>query len=89
MKWLVAITVLASCAEPRASVEACTTDCTVGIHPAGILDPDSAAFHGRELARRGWDFALCASCHGADFAGGAAQVSCLDCHAAGPTACTT
>jgi predicted CxxxxCH...CXXCH cytochrome family protein len=89
VRWLLAIAMIASCAEPRTAIETCTTDCTTGIHPVGVLDPDSAAFHGRDLARRGWDFALCAGCHGADFAGGTAQVSCLDCHREGPTACAT
>jgi predicted CxxxxCH...CXXCH cytochrome family protein len=86
--WLVVL-VLASCADERALSGPCTPDCTTRIHPAGILDPASEAFHGRELARRGWDFPLCASCHGRDFSGGAAKVSCLGCHTAGPTACTT
>ena len=31
----------------------------------------------------------CTTCHGTDFAGGAAKVSCLDCHKQGPTACDT
>ena len=79
----------AACSEPRVLGGACTTDCTATVHPAGILDPTSDAFHGKELARRNWDFPLCASCHGTDFTGGVAQVSCLGCHAAGPTACTT
>ncbi|HWO25935.1 MAG TPA: CxxxxCH/CxxCH domain-containing protein [Kofleriaceae bacterium] len=59
------------------------------IHPAGILDPASDDFHARELARRGWDLALCATCHGADFAGGAAGRSCRKCHDQGPDACAT
>ncbi len=80
---------LASCSDERAGAAPCEGDCVARIHPAGILDPESATFHGAELARRGWDFALCASCHGDDFAGGRAQVSCLSCHRAGPTACVT
>jgi predicted CxxxxCH...CXXCH cytochrome family protein len=59
------------------------------LHPGGILDPDSADFHGAALAGSGWDFALCASCHGQGFAGGAAGAACTDCHAGGPTACNT
>jgi predicted CxxxxCH...CXXCH cytochrome family protein len=59
------------------------------LHPGGILDPGSADFHGAALASSGWDFALCASCHGQDFTGGAAGVPCTDCHAEGPTACST
>jgi predicted CxxxxCH...CXXCH cytochrome family protein len=80
---------VAACADERDLSTSCTTDCTAGVHPAGFPDPTSPAFHGAELARRNWDFALCAGCHGQDWAGGAAQVSCLGCHRDGPTACTT
>ena len=59
------------------------------IHPAGVLDPASAGFHGIELRDRGWDLGLCAGCHGADFGGGAADASCTSCHARGPDACDT
>jgi predicted CxxxxCH...CXXCH cytochrome family protein len=83
------LAVIAGCADERALSGPCTTDCTARIHPDGFLDTTSAAFHGRELARRNWDFALCATCHGADFSGGAAKVSCLSCHRDGPTACAT
>lgn len=83
------VAVLASCSDERPLSGPCEGDCAVRIHAAGVLDPASDAFHGRELARRGWDFALCAGCHGGDFAGGRAQVSCLSCHRDGPTACTT
>ena len=83
------IALAASCADERVLSGPCTGDCTARIHPADFLDPASPAFHGRELARRDWDFALCARCHGADFTGGAANVSCVACHRDGPTACTT
>ncbi len=89
MKWLVVMALIAGCADERGLSEPCTVDCTAGIHPAGFPDPESPAFHGSDLARRNWDFALCASCHGADFSGGTAKVSCLGCHQEGPTACTT
>lgn len=81
--------VLAGCSDERELSVPCDGDCTTRIHRVGVLDPTSDAFHGRELARRGWDFALCQGCHGDDFSGGAAQVSCLSCHRKGPTACTT
>lgn len=81
---------IAACADPRALSGPCAgADCTARVHPPGILDPASDAFHGKELARLGWDFARCAGCHGDDFRGGAAGVSCWGCHADGPTACTT
>jgi len=78
-------------------VLACTTERerppgnpTTGlVHPSGILDEESENFHGKELARRGYDLALCATCHGDDFAGGKAGAPCTTCHTAGPTACST
>ena len=81
------ILVLAACSDERPRADGGSP--TVSVHPAGILDPASEDFHVRELARRNWDFAVCAKCHGNDFAGGLARSSCLGCHAAGPTACTT
>lgn len=59
------------------------------IHARGISDPSSDAFHGRALARSGWDLASCARCHGDDFAGGASGVACTSCHRDGPAACAT
>ncbi|NVB81159.1 MAG: CxxxxCH/CxxCH domain-containing protein [Kofleriaceae bacterium] len=87
MRWLVVIVLVAACAEDRPRPDG--GDAGARVHPAGILDPASEAFHGKELARRNWSFTTCARCHGEDFAGGAAKVSCLTCHADGPTACTT
>jgi predicted CxxxxCH...CXXCH cytochrome family protein len=78
---------LGGCSDERSRPDAGPT--VVSVHPAGILDPASDAFHGRDLRRRNWDFSVCARCHGDDFTGGAAQVSCLSCHTGGPTACTT
>jgi predicted CxxxxCH...CXXCH cytochrome family protein len=60
-----------------------------GVHPAGYADPKSASFHVGDIRARGYDLALCASCHGDDYAGGGAGVSCLECHPQGPTACVT
>ncbi|MEZ4399560.1 MAG: CxxxxCH/CxxCH domain-containing protein [Kofleriaceae bacterium] len=79
--------VIAGCVDARPRPGDACPD--AGVHPCGILDPASDAFHGRELARRDWDFALCASCHGADFGGTSAAPSCTSCHVDGPTACAT
>jgi predicted CxxxxCH...CXXCH cytochrome family protein len=88
MKWLVVITLLAACATERE--QPVCADCSyTGIHPSGWLDPASDTFHGKDLARRGWDFPLCASCHSDDWKGKGNAPSCLRCHADGPTSCTT
>ncbi|HET6146405.1 MAG TPA: CxxxxCH/CxxCH domain-containing protein [Polyangia bacterium] len=59
------------------------------IHRRGILDPAANDFHGRLLRDQHYAFGVCQSCHGEDFSGGTSQVSCLGCHAEGPTACST
>ncbi|HEU4727793.1 MAG TPA: CxxxxCH/CxxCH domain-containing protein [Kofleriaceae bacterium] len=92
MKYAVVVVVAAACSEARPTPPPCTgdaSDCTPHVHPAGILDPMSEAFHSKELARQGWNLALCQGCHGDDFAGGKADASCLTCHAEGPSACVT
>lgn len=76
--------VAAACTDPRPPLDGDT-----GIHPPGIDDERSEDFHGRELERRGWDLALCATCHGADYGGTSAAPSCNGCHVRGPTACDT
>jgi len=78
---------LGACSDVRPQPDGGTT--TVSVHPAGILDSKSEDFHVRELVRRNWNFSVCAGCHGDDFTGGTAKVSCLTCHSAGPTACIT
>jgi predicted CxxxxCH...CXXCH cytochrome family protein len=80
---------LASCADERLLSAPCNGDCTADVHAPGIQDPTSPNFHGAVLRRENWSFALCAGCHGSDFSGGTAGVSCLGCHRAGPTACVT
>jgi predicted CxxxxCH...CXXCH cytochrome family protein len=77
---------LAACATERALPDASPT---TGVHPSGILDEGSDNFHGKELARRGWDLGLCAKCHGDDFRGGTSGATCTTCHPAGPDACAT
>lgn len=85
---MLATLLTAACSQSRELGTPCTS-CEVRVHPDGILDPASTEFHGADLSRRNWDFATCAQCHGSDFTGGASGVSCVQCHAEGPTACTT
>jgi predicted CxxxxCH...CXXCH cytochrome family protein len=84
---VVALVFAFACSEERDTAPSCT-ECG-GVHPAGILDESSEDFHGKELARRNWNFKLCATCHGESFDGGKAKVACTTCHVEGPTACAT
>ncbi len=59
------------------------------VHGGGLVNPASPEFHGKVLAEHGYDFPLCQSCHGENFDGGLAKVSCLSCHTQRPTACVT
>lgn len=45
-------------------------------HPSGWLNEDSPNFHAENIT----DLSVCTECHGADFQGGNAGVSCYDCH---------
>jgi predicted CxxxxCH...CXXCH cytochrome family protein len=76
------------------TVRSWVVDCNVSyvtssIHRPGILDPASADFHGQLIRQLGYKFDTCQSCHGADYSGGTSGVSCLSCHADGPTSCST
>jgi predicted CxxxxCH...CXXCH cytochrome family protein len=84
--FVVLVVVLAGCSSDRDLPDA---EPATGVHPSGISDETSAAFHGKEIARRGYDLDVCAHCHGERFDGGAAGVTCLKCHPDGPDACTT
>jgi predicted CxxxxCH...CXXCH cytochrome family protein len=75
-------------------LQAWVVDCKLSVknsqvHQPGILNPADPDFHGKLLQSRGWDFGLCQKCHGNDFSGGAANLSCLTCHKKGPQDCTT
>jgi len=61
-------------------------------HPEGWAGTiDSPDFHGTWLSERSYPLADCQSCHGLDYSGGEAEVSCetADCHALGVDACGT
>lgn len=59
------------------------------IHLPGIMSQGQGDFHGQLIRSSRYDLDRCQDCHGADYAGGASEVSCLGCHPAGPTACET
>ena len=52
-------------------------------HPQGFTDPTSSTGHAAVIAAEGNE--SCAACHGADYMGGWAEVSCFTCHAGGPS----
>jgi predicted CxxxxCH...CXXCH cytochrome family protein len=86
----------AGVADARAQLATWVVECRLAyednpIHAAGLMNPADDDFHGREIARRNWDFPLCQSCHGQDFAGGSSGASCLTCHTGegGPVSCGT
>lgn len=57
------------------------------LHPSGWLIKDSPDFHALFIRNSGWDLNQCQQCHGADYAGGIVNVSCLNCHPATPEDC--
>ncbi|MBI2503014.1 MAG: CxxxxCH/CxxCH domain-containing protein [Candidatus Latescibacteria bacterium] len=75
----------------KTSCLTCHADPAKGvIHPEGWLNPAAKeTFHGEAIRTRNWDMSGCQSCHGADYAGGIVQNSCLTCHAGTPESCTT
>ena len=69
----------------------CHSDPAKGlVHPEGWLNPAAKeTFHGEAIRTRNWDMSGCKSCHGADYAGGIVENSCLKCHAGTPEGCIT
>jgi predicted CxxxxCH...CXXCH cytochrome family protein len=67
------------------------------IHGQGWTDTASANFHGKAIQTDGWNIAECKQCHGPQFSGGSANVTCehSGCHADGngipksPESCNT
>lgn len=63
----------------------------LNIHREGILDKDLPTWHGNLVRESGWNLRACQNCHSADYSGGIAESSCLNCHTqpSGPEACNT
>jgi len=55
-----------------------TCHATIDVHKAGIVDPNSANFHGKYPLVNG--FTECKTCHGDNFQGGKNAVACTTCH---------
>ncbi|NWF89240.1 MAG: hypothetical protein HXY50_07215 [Ignavibacteriaceae bacterium] len=53
---------------------------SISVHKAGLTDPSSANFHGKNTLSG--NFANCQSCHGDNFTGGISSPSCTSCHSA-------
>jgi len=62
---------------PSCATSSCHT--TITIHKAGIIDQNSADFHGKNQFAK--DFTACKTCHGENFEGGLNSPSCATCHA--------
>ncbi len=63
------------------SSPSCTTcHSSISVHKAGLIDPASPNFHGKNPLSG--NFANCQSCHGENFAGGISSPSCITCHSA-------
>ena len=58
-------------------------------HPEGFGNPSSENFHTFAIQDAGWQLTSCQSCHGADYAGGSVDKSCLTCHPRTPEDCST
>jgi predicted CxxxxCH...CXXCH cytochrome family protein len=85
---LIFIGLLIGCSELEKDI---TQPPEVSIHGDGVLEPSSGEFHGELVKNNNWDMSLCKSCHGINYDGGIAKVSCLTCHnlPAGPENCST
>lgn len=59
------------------------------VHPDGWLADGNDRFHGEAIRAAGWSMTECQSCHGADYAGGIVDVTCLTCHSRTPESCST
>lgn len=57
------------------------------VHPDGWLNRTSPNFHGAFIRETGWNLNNCQQCHGEDYAGGIANVTCLTCHRNTPEDC--
>ena len=64
---------------------------TLDVHKSGWTDSTSSNFHGKAIRAANWNMVQCRACHGPEYDGGTANVSCRTCHdqPGGPENCTT
>lgn len=64
------------------SVSPTCKDChsTIDVHVDGLLNPSTDDFHGKYIAAHEDAFENCAQCHGDDYTGGRAAITCANCH---------
>ena len=62
---------LISCSQQKSPVE-------IKTHPAGWYSKDTGGTHGKYVVENGAE--SCRSCHGKDYSGGEAEISCYTCH---------
>ncbi len=67
------------------------TQTVVSVHGEGFANITSSNFHAKYIQSKKYDIQTCKQCHGGDFSGGTANVSCITCHykPGGPENCTT
>src|SRR5690554_6075582 len=85
---LISLLIFAGCSELEPGI---SQPQALSVHKPGILTPGHANFHGTLVKENGWSMKECQSCHAADFSGGVAGATCLNCHSGdrGPESCNT
>jgi len=81
--WSAALALLLqACSEPQEAPTSAINE--VAVHGEGWTNPASPNFHGTALAANGYKTEDCRPCHGGQYDGGTAGVSCYKCHASYP-----
>lgn len=86
---LFAFALLFSCSELKQPLPA-NQDPKVSVHPAAwsdTTDITSTDFHRAFIRTNQWNLANCQQCHGFDYTGGIAEISCIPCHQQTPEDC--
>ncbi len=87
---VLSLAMFGGCAELKDKLPAGTNP-AIAVHAEGWTNPSSANFHGKAIMADSWDMRSCRTCHGSDYSGGVAEVSCRTCHTdgGGPENCAT